>query len=177
MKVFIGCASNDQIDNKYKDMTISLGEKLSNMGFDLIIGGNTAGLMKKLSDIFRNNKRDVVVNSIPKYKEDNVDKINYYDDTFVRSKNNYYMADYILFLPGGIGTISELFSMLEEKRTKNDPKDIIIYNYDNYFSDIVKLITKYITNKFNDIELLNDIRVFNREEDLINYFEEEKKKW
>lgn len=175
MKIFIGCSSNDLVTDKYKEVVTSIGEKLSNMGFDLILGGNTAGLMKILADIFRNNNRSIIINSIPKYKEDEIDSVNFFDNTFDRGKNNYNMADYILILPGGIGTLSELFSMMEEKRTNNDNKDIIIFNYDGFYTNTIKLLRDAITNKFNDVELLNNIRVFNKEEDLINYFMEVKK--
>ena len=173
MKVFIGCGSKEEIDDIYKDSSRSIADKLSKMGFDLIIGGNNSGLLKEVASTFRNNNHKVCVNSMKSYNEDNIDIVNHYDNTFERGKMNYYMADYLLFLPGGIGTLSELFAFLEEKRTKNDPKDIIIYNFNNYYVDTISLITKMVTNKFNDVTLLNDIKVFNREEDLINYFEKE----
>ena len=61
--------------------------------------------------------------------------------------------------------------MLEDIRTIDNNKEMIIYNKDNYYTDIIKLLNKAIKNKFNDINILDYIKVFNDKDDLINYLE------
>ena len=87
------------------------------------------------------------------------------------SSNLYYDSDKILFLPGGSGTFAEIFGMLEDIRTIDNNKEMIIYNKDNYYTDIIKLLNKAVKNKFNDINILDYIKVFNDKDDLINYLE------
>ena len=64
-----------------------------------------------------------------------------------------------------------LFSMLEDNRTIKCTKEIIIYNQDGYYYDLIKFITKLIREKFNDYSILNYIKIFNEKEDLIKYLE------
>ncbi len=75
-------------------------------------------------------------------------------------------------LPGGTGTLAEILSFLEEKRTKNDSKDIIIYNQDNYYIELIEIINNYIKNNFNDSNIFNYIKVFNDKNDLLRYMED-----
>ena len=67
--------------------------------------------------------------------------------------------------------MAELFSMLEDNRTIKSTKEIIIYNQDGYYYDLIKFITKLIREKFNDHSILNYIKIFNEKEDLIKYLE------
>ena len=124
--------------------------------------------LNTLCDYFKDKNIDLV--TLPIYEEDVNDKINtiYVDTTFERSKTCFEMADKILILPGGTGTICEIFSMLEESRTF-DKKEIIILNLDNYYTDIIKIIGNSIKNKYNDTSILDRIKVFNTSDDLINY--------
>ena len=173
MKLFIGCSSKKEIDGSYLDMVSSISKRISNLGYDLVIGGNLpSGPMKTIVDEFRNNGRLVYINSLSKYDEELVGNMECFDDTFTRNKENYNEADMILILPGGIGTLSELFSMLEEKRTREDKKEFIIYNYNNFYMDIITLLARLNKDKFNDKNILESIRVFNTEDDLLNYLEE-----
>ena len=57
-------------------------------------------------------------------------------------------SEVILILPGGIGTFREFFSMLDEKRTKNLDKPIILFNYNKYFSPLLGVLTKGYEENF-----------------------------
>ena len=125
----------------------------------------------KIINNFKSNK--IYLYTLKLYNEE-VDKnikCTYLDTTFDRTKEIYNNSDKLLFLPGGTGSLSEILSMLEEKRTISSNKEIIIYNQDGYYYDLIKFITKLIKNKFNDISILNYIKIFNDKDDLIKYLE------
>lgn len=169
MKIFMGCTSSEDIKDEYKKETKKIASFLANNEYDLIIGGtNKKGIFSILIREFKNRNIDLI--TLPIYKEEvSKDiKCNYVDTTFDRTKTCYKMADKILILPGGTGTICEIFSMLEESRTF-DNKDIIIFNLDNYYTDIIKMISKSIKNEYNRVDILDRIKVFNTSDDLINY--------
>ena len=122
-----------------------ISKSLANKGYDLIIGGvNDKGMFGKIINNFKSRK--IYLYTLKLYNEEVV-------------------------LPGGTGSLSEILSMLEEKRTINSDKEIIIYNQDGYYYDLIKFITKLIKNKFNDISILNYIKIFNDKDDLIKYLE------
>ena len=41
-------------------------------------------------------------------------------------------------MPGGVGTYSELFIAIEENKNSIQPKKIILYNYDYFYTPIIK---------------------------------------
>ena len=132
------------------------------------------GMMGNITNIFLDNNRKVTIYTLKIYGEDFSGfrgDYKYLDNTFMRTSNLYNDSDKILFLPGGSGTFAEIFGMLEDLRTIDTSKEMIIYNKDNYYTDIIKLLNKAIKNKFNDINILDYIKVFNDKDDLINYLE------
>lgn len=175
MNLFIGCSSHSDIDNKFIDDADYISKRLSEMKYDLIIGGiSKDGIFGKILYNFQENKRHIKLYTLKLYNEDvSIFDVscNYVSDTFERQKSIYNDADKILILPGGTGTLSELFGMLEDKRTFDNDKEIIIYNQDGYYYDLIKFITKFIKYKFNDNTIFNYVKVFNDKDDLIKYME------
>ena len=174
MKVFIGCSSHIDIDNKYIEDAKYISNRLSNK-YDLVIGGiMDNGMIGTIYNEFINNNRKVYLYTLKLYEED-ISKYKveckYLDNTFERTKSLYDESDKILILPGGSGTIGELFSILEDYRTIESNKEIIIYNQDNYYSDILSLLMKSIKHNFNDITIMDKLKVFNDKDDLLKYME------
>lgn len=172
MKMFIGCSSRAGIANKYIEDAGYIAKRLSSK-YDLVIGGvSDNGMFGKILSAFKD--KNIYLYTLLIYNEE-LSKYNlkykYLDSTFERTRNILEDSDKILFLPGGTGSLCEIFSMLEEIRTFNLDKKIILYNQDGYYYDIVKLITRLVKDKFNDISILNYIKVFNEKEDLLKYLE------
>ena len=175
MKLFIGCSSHSEIDKKYIEDADFISKKLASCGYDLIIGGiSKEGMFGKILNSFNAAHRNIKVYTLKSYNEDislfNVD-CTYVENTFEREARIYNEASKVLILPGGTGSLAELFSMLEDNRTIKCTKEIIIYNQDGYYYDLIKFITKLIREKFNDYSILNYIKIFNEKEDLIKYLE------
>lgn len=181
MKIFIGASSKKFINDKYTIEASDIATNLANSGYDLIIGGVMKdGMLGRIYEAFSECKRNITVNTLKEYNEDFTKypeyTKNYYKTTFDRTIALYNMADVILLLPGGTGTMAELFSMLEEHRTIKSQKEIIIYNQDGYYYKILELIMDMIKNKFNDPDILSNIKVFNEQTDLIKYLKNKIKK-
>ena len=45
-----------------------------------------------------------------------------------------------LFLPGGTGSLGELFGLMEEIKTNKNQKKIIIYNYEGFYNELFDYI-------------------------------------
>ena len=168
MKLFIGCSSRPGIDKKYIEDADFISKKLADYGYDLIIGGiSKEGMFGKILNNFNAAHRNIKIYTLKLF---NVD-CTYVENTFEREARIYNEASKVLILPGGTGSLAELFSMLEDNRTIKCTKEIIIYNQDGYYYDLIKFITKLIREKFNDYSILNYIKIFNEKEDLIKYLE------
>lgn len=171
-KVFIGCSSKDTVNQKYFLLAKEVADIFSKNGYDLVFGASSVGMMGKCYQSFIEGKNDVYSHTVSKYiidLENIMSKKTYvHDTTFERTKGLYEQADFILFLPGGTGTIAEIFSILEENRTSSSPKLVILYNYDGYYQKLIDLIDSCVEKGFNDRVIFSYFKIVNNIDELLN---------
>ena len=170
MKIFVGCSSRDDIDSIYKEQAIILAEQLIKHNHDLICGG-TDGVMKIFHDTFIKNKRTVTLVNVHNYFESKTTSpyIYQYDTVSERKQSISKLADVLLFLPGGFGTMDELFTVIESKRAKEHNKPIIILNINNYYVHLINQINTMYQEKFASINDKDYYFIANNIEDAIQY--------
>lgn len=172
MRILIISSSRDEVNEKYLELGNIVGNKLRDLNLELNFGAASTGIMGRYKNYFR------TVNSytVKKYVDDlrNINSTKEYilDTTFDRTKNLYTDSDIILVLPGGTGTLAEIFSILEENRSIDNPKPMYIYNYDHYYDNVINIIDKCITNKFNDKSIYNYFYVSDNLDELIDKIKE-----
>lgn len=163
MRVFIGCSSYDSINKKFKDLACDVAEVLAKRGDKLVFSGTDSGMMSKCFQTFKYHECKVKAVSDVKYIDDlkgmEYDREVVTPTTFERCKELYLSSELIVILPGGLGTLSEVMSMIEEKRTRDDLKDIIIFNFDGYYDSLLVQIEKEIDLGFihDDISKLINV--------------------
>ena len=79
----------------------------------------------------------------------------------------------ILILPGGLGTLTELFNAIEENRTNNHNKKIIIYNKNYFYTPIIQGLYKMYENKYIDEPLTNYFVIESDEDKIIELIKKE----
>lgn len=175
MNVFIGLSASENIEKHYYSLAKEVANSLADLKYNLLCGSTNVGMAKIVSDIFK-EKSTVKLFIKEKYKESIVDGYCPYEickTSFDRCKHIYNKANLYVILPGGIGTLSELFGIIEECRGLS-VKKIIIFNYNLYYDEIIFFIQKMIKAKFLDkVDISNLIIVSNIEE----FKKEVNKKW
>lgn len=166
MKIMIGCSSRSEVDQKYLDLAKSISKKCNSLGYELVFGAASSGMMGRCYSSF-----DTVYSyTIDKYVEDlkNIPSKEQFvlDTSFDRTKQMFLDSDYIVILPGGTGTLGELFSILEENRSIANPKCYILYNYDGYYDGVLNMIDTCVQNHFNDSSIYDYFQVVSNEEEL-----------
>ena len=171
---FVGiiCSASDDIDNYYKSIARSIANYLASDEYNLIYGGGTTSMMGICYDEFKNKKRKIYALTTDKYKSE-FDKLDaakelICETTFDLKKELFQNSDVIVALPGGVGTYSELFSFIEEKRSNDKDTPIIIYDEDGYFLPFIEIIKIMQVKQMADIEVDSLYQVaHNKEEFLI----------
>ena len=178
--VFIACSSRDAINEEYKELATKISEIFVSLDYNLASGGASSGMMGKSYQAFHNSENDVFSYTVKKYEKDLENlkgSFNYIcESTFDRTKCLYQKGDIIIFLPGGTGTLGELFACLEENRTTESPKQIILYNYNGYFDKVLDLIYYCVTNKFNDESIYTYFKIVSNDEELKELLQPEETK-
>ena len=98
-----------------------------------------------------------------------VDEVKYAKSHEEANKLLGELSDIILVLPGSFGTLSELIDLLEEKRVGIHNKDIILFNINNFYNDLINMfdkINKKVSNKYDFNSLC---KVFTTADEIIQY--------
>ena len=156
MKVFVGCSSRDEIDSTYFALAKSVGRCLTD--YELVLGGTCVGMMGAIAHTFPNHALSQII--LKDYLDEGVEKTKQLmicDTSFERMNLIWEHSDVFLFLPGGIGTLGEMITFLEENRMKQEKKKIIIFNYHHYYDSIFSFFEKVKNDKFSSEEILEGI--------------------
>ena len=78
-----------------------------------------------------------------------------------------------MILPGGTGTLSELFSFLEENRTKKKKKSIYLLNWNGFYNELIVFLQKLQQERFREDDILEEICMVKSVEEFIELLEKE----
>lgn len=173
MNVFIGCSSKENLDKKYVESAKKLAEYLSFHQNHLVCGG-TDGLMKVLCDIFKKNGQNTFVMSVRGYWDSVVDGVfsQTYSTTVGERKSSIFEhSNLILFLPGGIGTLDEIFSAIECKRAKEHDLPILLINIEHYYDGLLNQLDTMYESGFASLEDKKFYEVVSSVDEAIQYIE------
>lgn len=135
------CASSAVIDRKYKDTAYEVGRQCALHGWRLVNGAGSEGLMGATSDGCQ-DAGGKVVGIIPRFMvdrgwmRDGLDEVVITKDMAERKQLLRNMSDAVLVLPGGLGTMEELFETVTQKQLGQFDKPIVILNQDGYYDHL-----------------------------------------
>jgi len=160
----IYCSSSQKIDKKFNKMAKEIAEIISKHKIKVIYGGGNLGLMGEIARTLIKLKREVI-GIIPKFlikKEEaniKITNLKIVPNMSKRKENLFKLGDAFLILPGGTGTLEEVVEVLSWKNLKLHNKPVIFFNFDNYWSPLIKQFDKIIKNKFGNKNLQNKFQV------------------
>ena len=173
MKVTISSSSNNNIDVKYKEIAQHLLDYLVTLdNVELNWGSCSISIMGQCYDTFKKAHKPIHGYTSNKYLADlnNLPEANHkvFTTTFDLKKNIFYDADIIICLAGGTGTISEFFAYLEEIRSNDANKLLIIYDENGHFDSTLNLIADMVKRNFNNETIYNYFKVVHSLEEFKN---------
>ncbi len=152
-RVCVYCGASTRVDEIYRETAIRLGTMLALSGMDVVYGGGRLGLMGLVADSALANGAHVV-GYIPKILErfegahSGLSYLEVVDTMHTRKRKMAELADAFVILPGGFGTLDELFEILTWRQLEMHNKQVIIVNINNYWTPLQNLIRNIIEEKF-----------------------------
>jgi uncharacterized protein (TIGR00730 family) len=153
MRVCIFASSSSRIHSDYADAASELGLLLSRAGTEVVFGGGGIGLMGKLADtIIENN--GTITGVIPSFMKDqgwdhsDVNEMIITSDMGERKKQMFAMADAIVALPGGVGTLEELAEAITLKQLGLFRGPVIILNTLNFYKSLIDFFEHMVSEYF-----------------------------
>ncbi len=177
MNLFIGTSSKNVVKEKYQEKCFPLLDSLSKMkDVHLVFGDDSNGLMGLCYDMFQKEGKRIT-GITTKFYEKNSPNLKYdkkivEDTSMQRMASIYKNSDVFLFLPGGVGTYSEILNCLEESKTSDDEKVIILYNVDFFFRPFLEEMYHLYQEGFLDQNLGDLILISNDTKEIIEKIKE-----
>lgn len=140
--VAVFCGSKAGEDPVFLKDAAELGKLIAILGIKLVYGGGKTGLMGAVADAVLQNEGKVM-GVIPKvlieweHQHEGLQELAIVPDMHTRKKMMYDMSDAAVILPGGYGTLDELFEMLTWNQLKIHDKKLYLLNSGGYYSFLV----------------------------------------
>lgn len=171
MKICVTSSSSVQ-ESRYIELAQEYLQSIMHLGVELICGGVSFSMMKEVYEVFINHNKPATCYTLSCYNEDNICKNTILlNTTFDRTKKLYESSDMICILPGGSGSLSELFSFIEESRTQHK-KPILLINENHFFDLVLQHMHKLIEEGFNQESILDYITIIENKEEFKQKVEE-----
>ena len=147
------CGSKDGIDGVYREHAQQLGKLMAEHNIKMIYGGGSSGLMGTIADSVMQHRGNVV-GIIPhvlvewERQHHGITELIIADDMHERKKKMYELCDAAIILPGGFGTLDELFEMLTWNQLSIHDKEIFILNSNGFYNHLLAHIEQLDKNGF-----------------------------
>ena len=151
--VCVYCGSSNLVAQKFKDSAQAIGTELARRGVLVVYGGGHVGLMGITADsALQAGGR--VIGIIPEHirtqevQHMGLTELHVVPDMHTRKRMMVERSDAFIILPGGFGTLDEVFEILTWRKLHLHDKPVIIFNQDGYWDTMLALIDKMIEEKF-----------------------------
>ncbi len=172
-KICVYCGSSSGSRPDYLEHARKLGKLLANRNLGLVYGGSNIGLMGALADEVL-QAGGHVTGVIPEFLvEKEVAHRKLSDQRVVTSMHERKMlmvelADGFVALPGGLGTLEELFEALTWAQLGLHKKPCALLNVAGYFDHLVAFLEQTVKQEFVSAAHLNMVIVENNPETLLD---------
>ncbi len=143
--VCVYCASSATVSPAIKEAGARTGRLLAEAGLALIYGGTTCGLMKITADAHQ-AAGGRVIGIVPEFMVEqgiahpDLDEVVAVPDLRTRKATMIERAGAFLVLPGGLGTLDELFDTLALKQLGLHRKPIVLLDTDGYWQPLLAFL-------------------------------------
>ena len=144
MNICIFCSANYHIPAEYFQATKAFGQWCARQGHTIIFGGTNQGLMECVAEAAF-NAGGHVIGVIPEIVERGGRTSEYVHTRILTTDLNdrkavmIDRADAIVALPGGVGTLDEVFTVLAAASIGYHHKQVILFNPDGFWQKLIEL--------------------------------------
>lgn len=177
-RVTVFCGSSFGNDSVFGEVAYELGKTLAEQQIKLVYGGANVGLMGAVANGVLDHGGEVT-GVLPRFLQEkeiahrNLTELILVEDMHERKKKMNELSDGAIALPGGFGTMEELFEMLTWGQLGLHRKPVAVLNTNGFFDDMLSLVgvminKGFIAQRFKDM-LIHDSSIPQLLETMKNY--------
>lgn len=151
--ITVFCGSSTGNEAQFKEQAYQLGKTLAIHNIGLIYGGAGIGLMGAVANGTLEHG-GTVTGVLPRFLQNKeiahagLTELILVDTMHERKQKMNELSDGVIALPGGYGTLEELFEMLTWAQLSLHEKPIGILNIDGFYDELVAMIDKMVQKGF-----------------------------
>ena len=156
------CGSNAGNDPAYAALARALGTRLASDGIALVYGGGNVGLMGIVADAVLEHGGEVI-GVIPQQLVDwevahkGVTRLEVVDSMHTRKQRMFELSDGFVALPGGFGTLDEMFEMLTWRQLGLGHKPCAFLDVAGFWQPLVAMLDTMVRERFLHADQRNDL--------------------
>jgi uncharacterized protein (TIGR00730 family) len=142
-KVAVFCGSSVGFNKIYRDEAAKLGKHFSQNSIAMVYGGGKIGMMGVIADTMLKNKGEVigVIPGLLRHEEVAHSQVSQMIETKTMSERKIVISklvDGYIALPGGFGTLDEIFEALTLSQLGIEQKPVGILNTNGFFNPLLE---------------------------------------
>jgi uncharacterized protein (TIGR00730 family) len=142
-RVAIFCGSKNGNNPLYTQHAEELAKILAEFRIELVYGGGKKGLMGTVADTVM-KQSGIVRGVIPQvlvdweHQHQGISELLVVDDMHIRKRKMYDLCDAAVILPGGFGTLDELFEIVTWNQLSLHDKKIFVLNSGGFYNHLLQ---------------------------------------
>ena len=172
--IAVFCGSRSGNNPLFEEHTRTLGQLLAQQNITVIYGGGNKGLMAAVANAtLQNNGK--VIGIIPKiltdweHQHDGLTELTIVENMHTRKQMLYDKCDAAIILPGGYGTMDEVFEMLTWNQLNIHNKKIFFLNSGGFYNHLIAHIKMMHDQNFLYDHPDTKMTVLNEPEELLKH--------
>ncbi len=160
--ICVYCGSNSGSKPAYAERAKALGTRIAGEGLQLVYGGGNVGLMGIVADAVLAAGGEVV-GVIPEQlvqwevAHKGVTRLEVVANMHERKARMFDLADAFVALPGGFGTLDEMFEMLTWRQLGLGRKPCAFLDVDGFYAPLIGMIDRMVEERFLHAEQRHDL--------------------
>ncbi|MDQ3057484.1 MAG: TIGR00730 family Rossman fold protein [Pseudomonadota bacterium] len=160
--VCVYCGSNAGSKPIYAERAIALGSELARQNIRLVYGGGNVGLMGIVADAVLGGGGEVT-GVIPQQLVDRevahrgVTQLEIVSSMHERKARMFDLSDGFIALPGGFGTLDEMFEMLTWRQLGLGDKPCAFLDVDGFYTPLIAMMDRMVEERFLHAEQRADL--------------------
>jgi uncharacterized protein (TIGR00730 family) len=174
--VCVFCGASNDAPQIHLDLGRDFGQKMAENNIRLVYGGGDCGIMGavanavmkqggKVTGVFPESLKNI------ENEHQSLTEIIMVETMHQRKELMYQRSSAFVILPGGFGTMDEMFEILTWRQLKLHDKPIIIMNNQGYWNNLVALMNEIIAKGFAKPEVSSYFQVVDDLESLMEAIE------
>jgi len=175
-EVCVFCASSRTLDHRYLELAREVGAALAARGHGIVSGGGRVGMMGTLAEGARGggaHTLGVIPQSLVDLEiaDTGADELLVTDGMAARKIVMMERAQVFLILPGGIGTLDELFEVWTTATLGLHAKPILVLDFDGFYDGLLVWLAGLASQGFVRSEALAQLKVVRNMDEVLDAIE------